>query len=810
MRPALFMFLLLLGFGITAPATVQAQTAASLLGGHHPPATPAAAAAAPAPAIIPGSPLAALAGAGAAAQPAKPATTDADTPAPFGTDELGFVISGAVGGEAVHALNGFLDAVRDSTRLTPVTSWLAATRDKRARGVEADAVLMALVIVIFPAALADAIIRLGLRRPAALFARWALPKQEEFLPDAEAADAEAADTQPVAPAGPAGPAGPVHTQRYVSLRAWGRRLLFALLKLLLAMLPLAGFIVTAQVILSSGFITHRAAQLTVTGIANAYLACRAVQELARFLISPAAPSLRLIAMPSARAQSLMGFLLIVLSTLLFASGIISGAVILGLPHEGAKVLIRLTALAVHLEMAIGIWRCRRVVGIWLMGDPKATGATAWLRQRLGRWWYLFALFYVLALWVAWAGGVHNAFSLLLRAVVVLIAAVVAGRLAWTGSSVLLDRMFPDPATAKTRQAMLLSRAHAYNPFIRVLIRAAIAAGVLLFILQGWGVDALGWLHSNTISRALISALTSVLVTTSIALVLWETVNFVLHSRVDRLTSTGRKRQASRLRTLVPILRGAIGTVIFLVALVVCLSQIGVNTTGLLAVSSIAGIAVGFGSQKLVQDIITGLFMLLEDAIQVGDNVTLAGMSGTVEKLSIRTIHLRGGDGSLNIIPFSSVTTVTNTTRDFNNAQFAITVSYGENIDHVFAVLTDIGRDMRAEPGWGSMMRDDLQIYGLDKFGEQGMVISGVIRTGPGQLDAVRRELFRRVQTRFAEDGISMPFGKQSVFRLEGPEAERLQHEMAPPALEQPPVAPETAKTPKPKTPKADAGPKLPL
>ncbi len=808
MRPALFMFLLLLGFGITAPATApaQAQTAASLLGGHHPPATPAAKAAAtaePAPAIIPGSPLAALAGAGAAAQPAQPAaTTDADTPAPFGTDELGFVISGAVGGEAVHAFNGFLDAVRDSTRLTPVTAWLAATRDRPARGAEADAMLLALVIVIFPAALADAIIRLGLRRPAALFAKWALPKQEEFLPDAEAPDSET-NTQPVAPAGPA---GPVRTQRYVSLRAWGRRLLFALLKLLLAMLPLAGFIVTAQVILSSGFITHRAGQLAVTGIANAYLACRLAQELARFLVSPAAPPLRLIAMPSARAQSLMGFLLIVLSTLLFASGIISGAVILGLPHEGAKVLVRIAALVVHLEMAIGIWRCRRVVGTWLMGDPKATGALAWLRQRLGKWWYLFALFYVLALWVAWAGGVQNAFGVLLRAVAVLIAAVVAGRLAWTGSSILLDRMFPDPATAKTRQAVLLSHAHAYNPFIRVLIRAAIAAGVLLFILQGWGVDALGWLHSNTISRALISALTSVLVTTSIALVLWETVNFVLHSRVDRLTSSGRKRQASRLRTLVPILRGAIGTFIFLVALVVCLSEIGVNTTGLLAVSSIAGIAVGFGSQKLVQDIITGLFMLLEDAIQVGDNVTLAGMSGTVEKLSIRTIHLRGGDGSLNIIPFSSVTTVTNTTRDFNNAQFAITVSYGENIDHVFAVLTDIGRDMRAEPGWGSMMRDDLQIYGLDKFGEQGMVISGVIRTGPGQLDAVRRELFRRVQTRFAQDGISMPFGKQSVFRLEGPEAERLQADM----LEQPPIAPETAKTPKPKTPKADAEPKLPL
>jgi small conductance mechanosensitive channel len=373
--------------------------------------------------------------------------------------------------------------------------------------------------------------------------------------------------------------------------------------------------------------------------------------------------------------------------------------------------------------------------------------------------------------VAWAGGVQNAFFVLLRAVLVLIAAMVVGRLAWSGSALLLERAFPDPATAAMgRYPALAARARAYNPLIRFLIRAAIGAGVLLFVLQGWGVDALGWLYANTVSRALLSAFSSVVVTTGVALCLWEVFTYVLHTRVENLTATGRKRQATRLRTLAPILRAALGTFIFLVALVVCLSEIGVNTTGLLAVSSIAGIAVGFGSQKLVQDIITGLFMLLEDAIQVGDVVTLAGMSGTVERLSIRTIRLRGGDGSINIIPFSAVTTVTNQTRDFNNAEFSITVSYAENVDHVCAVLTDIGRTMRAEPVWGAMIRDDLQINGLDQFGEKGMVITGQIRTGPGQHWAVRREFYRRVQQRFTADGIIIPFGRPNLFTMQQPEA----------------------------------------
>ncbi|MDE8346822.1 MAG: mechanosensitive ion channel family protein, partial [Acidocella sp.] len=207
--------------------------------------------------------------------------------------------------------------------------------------------------------------------------------------------------------------------------------------------------------------------------------------------------------------------------------------------------------------------------------------------------------------------------------------------------------------------------------------------------------------------------------------------------------------------------------IFVVAFFICLSKIGVNTTPLLAVSGVLGIAIGFGSQKLVQDIITGLFLLLEDAMQVGDVITLAAMTGTVERLSIRTIRLRGGDGSINIIPFSAVTTVTNMTRDFGYAQISVTVGYKENLERVSALLADIAREMRAEPAWGAMMRDDLQLFGLDQFGAIGLVLTGQIRTAPGQHWGVRREFYRRVQKRFTEEGIDLPYNQQS-FRIEAP------------------------------------------
>ena len=121
------------------------------------------------------------------------------------------------------------------------------------------------------------------------------------------------------------------------------------------------------------------------------------------------------------------------------------------------------------------------------------------------------------------------------------------------------------------------------------------------------------------------------------------------------------------------------------------------------------------------------------------------------------VSLRGADGSVNIIPFSAVTTVTNQTRDFGYAQISVGVGYEENIDHVCAVLTDIARTMRAEPSWGSMIRDDLKINGLDQFGASALMITGQIRTGPGQHWAVRREFNRRMVLRFAEEHIEIPY-----------------------------------------------------
>ena len=133
-----------------------------------------------------------------------------------------------------------------------------------------------------------------------------------------------------------------------------------------------------------------------------------------------------------------------------------------------------------------------------------------------------------------------------------------------------------------------------------------------------------------------------------------------------------------MRTLLPMLRTVLGGAILVFVVLNALSQLGVNVAPLLAGAGVVGVAIGFGSQTLVRDVITGIFLLFEDAVAVGDVVQLGGLSGVVEHLSIRSIKLRAQDGSVHIIPFSAVTTVTNMTRDFAFAVLDVTVSYDED------------------------------------------------------------------------------------------------------------------------------------
>jgi small conductance mechanosensitive channel len=194
-----------------------------------------------------------------------------------------------------------------------------------------------------------------------------------------------------------------------------------------------------------------------------------------------------------------------------------------------------------------------------------------------------------------------------------------------------------------------------------------------------------------------------------------------------------------------------------------LSELGIDIGPLLAGAGVVGLAVGFGAQTLVKDIITGLFILLEDSISVGDVVDVAGHSGIVETLTIRTIRLRDVRGTVHTVPFSEVSTVKNLTKDFSYALMEIGVAYRESVDDVIEVIQDVGKNIRADATYANSILDDIQVQGLDRFDDSAVVIRARIKTKPLQQWSVRRALNKALKRRFDELGIEMPFPHQTTY-----------------------------------------------
>jgi small conductance mechanosensitive channel len=279
----------------------------------------------------------------------------------------------------------------------------------------------------------------------------------------------------------------------------------------------------------------------------------------------------------------------------------------------------------------------------------------------------------------------------------------------------------------------------------------------------------------------VSSLFSIALTITLALVIWEGINAAIQRHLERLSRDAKAAQSARVRTLLPMLRTALLAVILIFVVLSVLTEIGVNVAPLIAGAGVVGIAVGFGSQRLVQDVITGIFLLFEDAVAVGDVVQLGGLNGVVEHLSIRSIKLRAVDGSLHIIPFSAVTSVTNQTRDFAFAVIDVNVDYREDTDKVSETLRQIASEMREDPRWRPVIRDDLDVMGVERLADSGVVIRVRLKTEASQRWAVARELNRRIKRRFDELGIEIPYPHQKLVLEEKHPAQTASAAPEPPA-----------------------------
>jgi small-conductance mechanosensitive channel len=191
--------------------------------------------------------------------------------------------------------------------------------------------------------------------------------------------------------------------------------------------------------------------------------------------------------------------------------------------------------------------------------------------------------------------------------------------------------------------------------------------------------------------------------------------------------------------------------------------VGINITPILAGVGILGLAVGFGAQTLVKDIINGLFILVEDSISVGDVVNIRNTGGLVEAVNLRTIRLRDLQGSVHIIPNSQVEMITNMTKDYSYYVLDVGIAYREDTDEVVAALQEIDTEMRADPAFAPDMLEPIEILGVERFADSAVVIRARLKTKPIRQWTVGREFNRRMKKLFDARGIEIPFPHHTIY-----------------------------------------------
>jgi small conductance mechanosensitive channel len=236
-----------------------------------------------------------------------------------------------------------------------------------------------------------------------------------------------------------------------------------------------------------------------------------------------------------------------------------------------------------------------------------------------------------------------------------------------------------------------------------------------------------------------------------------------HLVTNEQNSQAAGESAKRAETLVGLLRQGLLIALWVLATLVVLQQVGVQIGPILASAGVLGLAVGFGAQNLVRDIISGFFIILEDQLRVGDVAIINGTGGLVEKINFRTMVLRDLSGTVHVFPNGTIESLSNMTKEWSAYVFDIGVAYKEDVDQVIDLMRDVGAGMREDAVFGALMLDDVEVFGLDQFGDSAVVIKGRLKTLPIKQWDVGREFKRRLKYAFDRAGIEIPFPHRSLY-----------------------------------------------
>lgn len=298
--------------------------------------------------------------------------------------------------------------------------------------------------------------------------------------------------------------------------------------------------------------------------------------------------------------------------------------------------------------------------------------------------------------------------------------------------------------------------------LEAIAAIAIAIAAVMGIAGIWGIDARASAE-GLVGPGATAAAPHVVLLLILALVSFEVVGFGISQVMGRMARGERRpRRKAQLKTIEPLLKGLAQSAIVLIATLSILGQIGVDVAPILAGAGVVGIAIGFGAQSLVKDLLTGVFLVVEDIVSVGDIVRIGDCGGLVERMTLRTIRLRDFDGTLHVLPYGEAQVVHNLTKSFAYAVFDLQISYSSDIDRALQLMRDVGAEMQRDPLFTDMIMAPIEVVGVDGLAESAVVLKARFKTMPMDQWNVGREYNRRIKLAFDRDGIEIPFPHMKV------------------------------------------------
>ncbi|EHK58825.1 mechanosensitive ion channel family protein [Allomesorhizobium alhagi] len=467
----------------------------------------------------------------------------------------------------------------------------------------------------------------------------------------------------------------------------------------------------------------------------AFIAFRLVAAISRIVLDPPADagvdddgaSSRLIPLDDAEAHFWHRRLTVFAGYLLAGWATISLLSPLGFSDAARSLLSYLAGIGLVLLAIEIVWR--------RPGVQKATQASR------ARNWLL--SIYIVALWGLWVAGLNG--------------------LLWLGIyALLLPRLLTVTGQAAASVSERRDAPTSANPFRTVLIvRGARALVVLLAVLWLgliWRMNPNALTDSDSAISRLMYGLLHGIIILLVADLLWHMAKAYIGRKLETATVDGSVSAAEaarrgRLRTLLPIFRNILGVFIATVAVLIVLSGLGVQIAPLIAGAGIFGVAIGFGSQTLVKDVISGVFYMLDDAFRVGEYIQSGSYKGTVESFSLRSVKLRHHRGPVFTVPFGSLGAVQNMSRDWVIDKFMIRVPFDTDIAKVKKLLKGVGAELKADPELGPEILETVKMKGVEEIGDFGIQLSFAFMAKPGHQSVVRRRAYTMISQAFRDNGI---------------------------------------------------------